>query len=84
MTERYGILLDNGTLITDSEWLSPGDVMGAAHGHGVKRMPGRLVRVSEEIERVTRELQAEGPDEFPEGYYRHLALQKLGLGKKEL
>lgn len=31
-----------------------------------------------EEDRLTYALQAEGPDEFPEGYYRYLARQQLG------
>jgi hypothetical protein len=30
-------------------------------------------------DRLTYALQAQGPDEFPEGYYRHLARLELGL-----
>jgi hypothetical protein len=30
-----------------------------------------------EEDRLTYALQASGPDEFPEGYYRHLAKQML-------
>lgn len=32
-----------------------------------------------EEDRLTYTLQAEGPDEFPEGYYRFLARLELGL-----
>ncbi|CAI9417265.1 hypothetical protein [Nocardioides sp. T2.26MG-1] len=44
----YAIRLDDGRLITDPEWHTPGDVMRAAHGHGVDRMPGVLVRLDDE------------------------------------
>ncbi len=33
-----------------------------------------------EEDRLTYALQAAGPDEFPEGYYRHLARQRLAEG----
>jgi hypothetical protein len=42
----YGIRLPDGTTITDPEWRNVGDVMRAAHGHGVTRMPGTLIRLS--------------------------------------
>ena len=32
-----------------------------------------------QVERETRLLQSRGPDEFPEGYYRHLAEQSVGV-----
>lgn len=31
----------------------------------------------ERLEAMTRALQAQGPDEFPTGYYRHLAQSLL-------
>ncbi len=40
------IRLDDGRLITDPDWHTPSDVMRAAHGQGVTRMPGTLVRLS--------------------------------------
>lgn len=43
---RYAIRLPDGQLITDPEWRCPGDVMRGAHGHGVTRMPGELVRLA--------------------------------------
>lgn len=30
-----------------------------------------------EVDRLARQLQAEGPDEFPFGYYQHLAAKQL-------
>ena len=41
------IRLDDGTLITDDEWDTVGDVMRAAHGQGVTRMPGQLITLPE-------------------------------------
>ena len=43
----YGIKMPDGSLITDEEWACPADVMRSAHGHGVTRMPGTLVRLPE-------------------------------------
>jgi hypothetical protein len=44
----YAIRLPDGQLITDPEWHTPADVMRAAHGHGVARMPGELVSLDDE------------------------------------
>ena len=49
----WAIRLDDGTLITDPEWRTPADVMRAAHGQGVTRMPGQLVRVDDEAEEAS-------------------------------
>lgn len=45
---RYAIRLPDGQLITDPEWTSLDDVMRAAHGHGVARMPGELIEVPDD------------------------------------
>lgn len=45
------IRLDDGTLITDPGWHTVADVMASAHGQGVTRMPGELVRIPERIQR---------------------------------
>lgn len=48
-----------------------------AHSLGVilKIIGDALTKSAEDA--LTRELQAAGPDEFPEGYYRHLARERL-------
>lgn len=45
MSGLYAIRLDDGSLVTDPTWHCPADVMRSAHGHGITRMPGELVRV---------------------------------------
>ena len=39
------IEMPDGSLIADGDWERMDDVMRAAHGHGVNRMPGKLVEV---------------------------------------
>lgn len=45
MNGHYEIRLDDGSTITDPEWLCPADVMRSAHGQDVVKMPGSLVWV---------------------------------------
>lgn len=44
---HYEIRLDDGSTITDPEWLCPADVMRSSHGQGVVKMPGSLVWVQD-------------------------------------
>lgn len=44
---EYAIRLDDGTLIRDSGWNCPGDVMKGYVAFGVRRVYGSLVRRSE-------------------------------------
>lgn len=45
---RYAIRLPDGRLITDPDWHCPADVMRGAHGQGVTRMPGELIRLDDD------------------------------------
>lgn len=45
MSGLYAIRLDDGRLITDPTWHSVADVMRGAHGQGVTRVVGKLVRL---------------------------------------
>ena len=45
---RYEIHLPDGKVIRDPSWQCVADVMRGAHGQGVTRMPGELVRVDDD------------------------------------
>lgn len=45
---ELAIELPDGRLIRDESWHTVADVMAAAHGQGVRRMPGRLVQLDDQ------------------------------------
>jgi hypothetical protein len=46
------IELDDGSIIADGDWHRMDDVMRASHGHGVNRMPGKLIEVNENLQKL--------------------------------
>lgn len=52
------IELDDGSLIFDAEWDRMDDVMRASHGFGVRRMPGKLVEVNAQFQKMQDQINS--------------------------